>query len=267
MQDLLINSVDIIPFIDLTSLNQNDNEESITALCKNAITPFGNVAAVCVYHQFVKLSVNLLKHTSINIATVVNFPHGESELPKILQEIESALNHQANEIDMVFPYRDYLNGNKKKALKTVAAARALCRNDIKLKIIIETGKLKSLDTVKLISEELINLGVDFIKTSTGKTEHGASLEAATAILSTIKEALPKHSESGSANNINELKNNLDPMLLHHAGIKISGGIRTISQAQSYIQLTNEIMGKEWINPSVFRIGASGLLSEILVENF
>jgi deoxyribose-phosphate aldolase len=240
MQNLFSNPVDIIPFIDLTSLNQDDNEESIAALCKKAVTPYGSVAAVCVYLPFVELAAHLLKHTSINIATVVNFPHGESKLSEILQDIQNAIRYQANEIDMVFPYRDYLSGNKVKALESVAAARQLCDKHIKLKIIIETGELKSFELIKSISTELIDLGVDFIKTSTGKVEHGASLEAAKAILTAI-----------------HLKNN------HLTGIKISGGIRTISQAQSYIQLARDFMGENWINPSVFRIGASHLINEIL----
>ncbi|MBV8801894.1 MAG: deoxyribose-phosphate aldolase [Gammaproteobacteria bacterium] len=254
--------LEIIPLIDLTSLNDDDSEESITTLCANAITPFGSVAAVCVYSKFVPLAVELLKNSSVNIATVVNFPQGESNLTEILDEIKYALHLKANEIDLVFPYRAYLKGDTGNALKVVAEARAICPPSIKLKIIIETGELFSLDIIKMISAELIALGVDFIKTSTGKVERGASLEAATMILTAIKEHIAYSRTRCEADHVTKHLT-LKRIPKHSTGIKISGGIRTISQARSYIQLANNIMGEGWVNPGVFRIGASALLKEIL----
>src|SRR5437016_1736213 len=126
MQNEIASAAEIISLIDLTSLNQDDNEESIITLCKNAITPLGTVAAVCVYPKFVELAANLLKNTSIKIATVVNFPHGKNDSNDIMQEIQNALNYQANEIDLVFPYHEYLKGNEAKAFQIIAAAREIC---------------------------------------------------------------------------------------------------------------------------------------------
>jgi deoxyribose-phosphate aldolase len=229
----------IIPLIDLTSLNDNDTDESIITLCKKAQTLFGSVAAVCIYPQFIPLVVDTLNNTPIKIATVINFPGGNLSLLQTLNDIQSALALGANEIDMVFPYNSYIHDEKNKALDFVKKAKNLCQKNIKLKIIIETGELISLELIKAITEDVISAGADFIKTSTGKTKQGATLEAAKVILTAIKE-----------------QSNSD------IGLKISGGIRTITEAQSYIQLADEIMGSHWINPNVFRIGASKLLDEI-----
>lgn len=233
------NPADLIPLIDLTSLNADDNEASIIMLCQKAQTPLGEVASVCIYPQFVTLTVELLKKTSIKIDTVVNFPSGDSTLFDTLHQIETALSEGANEIDMVFPYRTYIEGEKNKALEFVVKAKALCKHPIVLKVIIETGELSSPILIKKITEDVIQAGADFIKTSTGKTKQGATLEAAEIILMTLKE---------QANT--------------HVGLKISGGIRTVEHSLSYIQLASDIMGNHWVRPSVFRIGASQLLDEI-----
>ncbi len=235
-QDIL----NIIPLLDLTRLNTDDDEKSIITLCQTAQTPFGNVASVCIYPKFVKLAANTLKKTSIKIDTVVNFPNGNGALLDILHQIETALAEGANEIDMVFPYHVYLQGEKTKALECIAQAKALCKHPLKLKVIIETGELPSPELIKMITQDVIQAGADFVKTSTGKTKQGATLEAAKIILTTIKEQ------------------NNTPI-----GLKISGGIRTVAQSLSYIQLAHEIMGNNWVCPTVFRIGTSKLLEEIL----
>jgi deoxyribose-phosphate aldolase len=235
----------LISFIDLTSLNIHDNEESISELCQQANTPYGPVAAICIYPQFVLFAHDCLKHSTIPIATVINFPQGELSLTDTLRETENALANGANEIDMVFPYLLYMRGEKKEALEYIEKVKSICQYR-KLKVIIETGELKTPDLIREISKNIILTGADFIKTSTGKTKQGATLEAAKVILEVIK----KESLINKRN----------------IGLKISGGIRSIADAQSYIKLTSEIMGKEWIHPNVFRIGASKLLNEILDQS-
>ena len=232
--------IKIIPLIDLTSLTIDDTEKSIIALCEKAQTPFGEVASVCLYPKFIKIAVETLQHTSIKIATVINFPHGDDPLLDTLHGIETALSEGANEIDMVFPYLTYQRGEKNKALEFVVKAKEICKKNILLKIIIETGELQSPELIKTITQDVIHAGADFIKTSTGKTRQGATLEAARIILTTIKaQANPR------------------------IGLKISGGIRTVTQALSYIQLANEIRGDHGVQPATFRIGASQLLDEII----
>jgi len=236
-------TIPIIPFIDLTSLNTNDNEETITHLCQKAITPFGAVAAVCIYPKFVNLASKLLKNTSVKIATVVNFPSGEQPLFDVLQEVEASLNQGANEVDMVLPYQLYLQGEKNKALDYVIKVRKVCESNIKLKVIIETGALKTTTLIQQITNDVILAGADFVKTSTGKTPQGATIDAVKVMLTTIKE---------------QTSSNQKPI-----GLKVSGGIRTVNQAQAYLNLAIQIMGKNWLEPTVFRIGASKLLDEII----
>ncbi len=236
-----INPINIIPLIDLTSLNEDDDEISITALCENAKTPYGNVASVCVYPKFINLVVSLLKNTPIKINTVVNFPTGDFTMAETLSLAEAAISNGANEIDMVFPYKTYLLGDKNTAIEFVSNVKKLCKNDVKLKVIIETGEVKYPGLIQMISTDAINAGADFIKTSTGKTSQGATIEAAETILNTI------HTHPGS----------------HTVGLKVSGGIRTIAQALSYIEVAQKVMGSDWIQPTFFRIGASSLLNEII----
>lgn len=224
----------IFSLLDLTSLNDNDNAATIAALCEKAVGPLGHVAAVCVYPECISYAVEALRNTSIKIATVANFPHGIEEEAQILASIAYALNAGANEIDVVFPYRRYLQGDKKGALNIITACRNFIGSEIILKVILETGVLSNLSTIEEVSEKLILAGANFLKTSTGKVTVGATLEAASTILYAIK-------ASGA-----------------NVGFKASGGIRTVEQAMLYIRLAQDIMGKDWVTPEHFRIGTSGI---------
>lgn len=235
-----VNPVDLIPIIDLTSLQNNDDETSINSLCNKAITPYGNVASVCVYPKFVKLAVGILNQSSVKIGTVVNFPTGDFALNETLALAENTISQGVNEIDVVFPYKTYLRGDQKSAIQYIKEIKNICKNKTTLKVIIETGEIKSTEVIQMICTDVIDAGADFIKTSTGKTTQGATLEAVEIILNTLHKTVN-----------------------HHVGLKISGGIRTISQAFSYINIAKKIMGQEWIQPKSFRIGASVLLDEIL----
>jgi deoxyribose-phosphate aldolase len=235
----------IIGLVDLTSLNSTDTQESIAEFCQKAQTPFGSVAAVCVYPQFARLVAAQFSGTPVKVATVANFPGGESSLESVMIEISRALQDGVEEIDVVFPYHRYLAGERQYAQTFVAACKAACGENVTLKVILETGALIDPAIIADASLDALTSGADFIKTSTGKIPEGATLEAAAAMLLVIRHATP------------QLKRRL--------GLKISGGIREIQQAAQYIELADKIMGRDWVNASTFRIGASKLVDEMMKE--
>lgn len=229
--------LDLIPLIDLTSLGEADTEADITRLCHNATTDFGPVAAVCVYPKFITLAKQLLTSTSIKIATVANFPSGSDDINTTLNEVSAAIDSGADEIDIVLPYHALLKGDT----NTVGTFLQQCRSHTKnhtLKIILETGCLSETQ-IKEASRLAIAADVDFIKTSTGKVEVGATTAAAKIMLEQIK-------ASGKI-----------------VGLKVSGGIRTPQQALEYAELAQTILGQGWVCPEHFRIGASSLLQAVL----
>ncbi len=237
--DDVIAAHSLIRMLDLTSLNDNDSEFTIEELCQKACTPYGNVAAVCISGKFVELAKNLLAKTSIKIATVVNFPQGNFALPQTLKEIETAIKNGANEIDAVFPYKHFLEGNITDCENYVAETKKAVGKERLLKIILETGELKTVNAITSASKLCIANGADFIKTSTGKSPISATPEAANIMLEAIAAA----------------KNNV--------GFKASGGIKTLEEAKKYLILADSIMGLRWINPNNFRIGASSLLNDLI----
>lgn len=234
--------LDLIPFLDLTSLNDNDNDDVIQQLCKRATTPHGSVAAVCVYPQFLPVAYAALKNTHIKIATVANFPLGNDHVNAALKSIEQSIKDHADEIDVVMPYHAFLAGDTAIVEKFILACKEMCGEKIILKVILETGALKTDDLIYTASRLVIENGADFIKTSTGKVAVNATPEAAKAMLSAIK-------DSG-----------------RNVGFKAAGGIRTSEQATRYVMLAEEIMGEGWLTPENFRLGASSLLDDILRKN-
>lgn len=224
----------LIQCIDLTLLEEHSPIESLSQLHNQAKT--NKVAAICVYSD----KLNYFRTSDeINLATVINFPHGNNEIQISMVDTDQAIELGAKEIDYVFDYHSYQQGDKQKTLGHCRMITELCKNHhVALKIILETGAFTELNTIYQLSKELIDIGCNFLKTSTGKIAQGASLPAALAILSAIK-------ESGS-----------------HCGIKISGGIKTPQQALSYATLA-ELMLHKKINKEWFRIGASSLLGELL----
>ncbi len=231
---------ELIPFIDLTSLNETDTQEKIIALCKEAVTPIGSVAAVCIYPAFIKSAKQALVGTRIKIATVANFPSGDFPLPDCLEDIKSAIQAGADEVDVVMPYRNYLNGNTRDVLEFLQACRGICGPSVIYKVILETGELVNVDVIAGAAEIAIESGADFIKTSTGKTDTGATHHAVEAILDAIKNFPQKK-----------------------VGLKVSGGIPKVEQAMEYFYLIADKMGKEWMSPKTLRFGASQLLKDIL----
>lgn len=234
----MFNNEQLISLLDLTSLNDSDTDGVIQTLCGKAVTSFGHVAAVCVYPRFVGLAKTCLKQQAVAVATVANFPMGTAESSDVMIEIDASLAAGVDEIDLVIPYQDYIAGNSEQTVLLVKSAKKLCR-DKKLKVILESGAFVDSDILYRVSCEVLDAGVDFIKTSTGKIALGATIQAAETMLRAIKATNPA------------------------AGLKISGGIRTKQQAESYVKLASEKMGEKWCAPANLRIGASSLLDDLL----
>ena len=229
----------LIQCLDLTSLNDNDTTESIIELCRRAQTPYGNVAAVCVYPRFVNLAKEHLRHTDIKVATVINFPEGSLDLEKTQSSVTTAVINGADEIDLVFPYKEFLAGQKTECGIFIKKVKEHLGKKTLLKVILETGELSHTSVIAEATRLCIQNGADFIKTSTGKTKVSATPGAGNMILGTIA--------SGRKN----------------AGFKASGGIRTIDDAKKYLVLAVAVMGGKWLTPKNFRIGASSLLDNLI----
>jgi deoxyribose-phosphate aldolase len=236
-----ISTKKIISVMDLTSLNDSDDKTVIDNLCTKANTSQGKVAAVCVYPQFVKQAKTRLTSTTIKVATVANFPQGNASVQVVTADIVKALADGADEIDVVIPYKAYLANRSDSVKDFVDACKQACQQ-AKLKVILETGALQSMELIAKASQDAIHAGADFLKTSTGKITIGATLEAAAVMLLAIQAAQAQGKT---------------------LGFKASGGIRTPAQAASYLKLAQLIMGETWVSPQTFRFGASGLLDQLL----
>lgn len=226
-----------VSLIDLTDLADDRSGAGIADLCERAVAH--GTAAVCVWSEHVAQCAAALAGSSVAIATVVNFPTGDQPLDAVLSETSGALGNGATEIDLVLPYTAFLAGDVDRAIETIEAVRALVEPPGGMKLILETGELVQPDAVRAAAELGVDLGVDFIKTSTGKTPVSATPEAAGIMLDVIAAS-------------------------HRpVGFKPSGGIRTFSDAMIYLDLAAEAMGPEWASPATFRFGASGLLDALL----
>jgi deoxyribose-phosphate aldolase len=232
----------LVNLIDLTRLDENDSEANIAAFCQKAMLPIGNVAAICVYPQYLRLVADNFASTDIKAATVINFPQGDASLEATLIEINQAIDDGADEIDLVFPYKRFLAGDREYAQQFVATCKAACGKDITLKVILETGALNDPAVIADAASDALLAGADFIKTSTGKIAEGATPEAVATILLVIKQ--------------------LSKTIARKMGVKVSGGVRTLEQAVRYVELAEAIMGRNWVTPQTFRIGASKLVEEI-----
>jgi deoxyribose-phosphate aldolase len=225
-----------LSLIDLTSLEGKDNEKKISDLCVKA-KKFGT-AAVCVYPTLVASAKKYLSGTTIRVASVAGaFPSGQSPLNIRLEEARFAIEQGADEIDMVISRGKFIEGNFNTVKEEISAFRKTCKG-ITLKVILETGELITQENILKASRIAIDEGADFIKTSTGKIPVNATLESACAMLLAIKESGTK------------------------TGIKPSGGISEGGTAVSYLRLTENILGKSWLNPKRFRFGASRLAETI-----
>ena len=223
--------------LDLTSLNTGDTSADITTLCQRAQTPFGPVAAVCVWPRFVGQARAALP-AAIQVAAVANFPAGALDVAQSLDDVKSIASAGGNEVDVVLPYRALMQG------QTIACADFLARvrgasAGLTLKVIIESGELATPDLIAQATRLALEAGANFVKTSTGKTKVSATPAAARTMLREI-------AAHGAA----------------PVGFKASGGIRTVQEAQGYLDLVADALGADALNPQRLRFGASGLLNDI-----
>jgi deoxyribose-phosphate aldolase len=236
------NKSSVIPLIDYTRLNETDTVDNINAFCNQALAATEFVAALCVYPKYIAHLKSRLIGTPIKIATVVNFPEGCTSFLEVETQISKALCDGVDEIDIVFPYQRFLNGDTTYAYQFIKDCRAMCGDHV-LKVILETGAIIDAELIKEASHLIIDAKADFIKTSTGKIAIGATVDAATAILHTIEKFGATKQDK--------------PIV----GLKVSGGIREWHDAFQYTQLVETMMGSAWISPQTFRIGTSRLLNE------
>ena len=235
-----VRALQALSFMDLTTLNNDDNRKVIEDLCSRASINEKSVAAVCVFPEWVALAKQFLEEQALStkVATVTNFPDGSSDVERAAAETERAIAAGADEVDVVLPYRALLNGDESTPAELVRECKDICGDSVQLKVIIESGELEQHDKIVLASELAIANGADFIKTSTGKVSVNATLKAAEAMLGVIKASQTD------------------------CGFKAAGGIRTVDDAVQYIELAEQLMGEDWVTASHFRIGASSLLQDI-----
>lgn len=238
-------AIQAISLMDLTSLTDQETPADIEKLCQQAKSPAGNTAAICIFPRFIPLAKKLLAAQGtpkVKIATVTNFPHGNGDIAIALAETKAAIAYGADEVDVVFPYKALICGDYHTGLELVEACKKACPRGVILKVIIESGELKTPELIKLASELSIRAGADFIKTSTGKVSVNATPEAAKVMLEVIK----------ATNN---------PKV--DTGFKAAGGVRDVVDAQVYLDLAANILGDNWATSSHFRFGASSLLGNLL----
>ncbi|MCB8887779.1 deoxyribose-phosphate aldolase [Vreelandella malpeensis] len=242
--DLTHTAKQALALMDVTSLNDDDTDARIESLCQMVKTPVGTPAAVCVYPQFIVTAARALTahnlRDQVKIASVTNFPAGGEDIMSAARETREAVASGADEVDVVFPYRALMAGDEETGRELVEMCKAACGDQAILKVIIESGELKTPELIQRASELAIEGGADFIKTSTGKVATNATLEAAEIMLGAIK-------ASG-----------------REVGFKAAGGVRTVEEAAEYLKLAADIMGPHWVTPQHFRFGASSLLGDVLV---
>ncbi len=228
----------VLRLIDLTTLDPSDDAARVAALAQQATTPHGPVAALCILPAFVAHARRALRGSGVRVATVSNFPHGTAGPDATRAEIEAARAAGADEIDVVMPYRAFMEGDRGAAAKLLAAARAATGAGA-LKVILETGALADPSLIRAAAELALAHGADFLKTSTGKINAGATPKAARILVEVIG--------GGS----------------RPCGLKLSGGVRTLSHAAAYLRMHDDAFGPEAATPERLRIGASSLLAEVL----
>lgn len=235
--------------IDLTTLNSTDTPQSVSKLVErvNAFDEdFGelkNVAAICVYPCFAQVVRSVLDVSDVEIACVSGgFPSSQTFIEVKVAETALAVDSGADEIDIVFNLGNYYEEDYESVCDEIAELKAVCR-DARLKVILETGALKTTADIKAASILSLYSGADFLKTSTGKGYPGASVEAAYVMAKCIKEY---HEKTGNM-----------------VGIKVSGGVSTTEDAVAYYTIVKEVLGEKWLTNEYFRIGASRLANNLL----
>jgi deoxyribose-phosphate aldolase len=237
--------------MDLTTLEGADTPGKVVAVCAKAVRPdpsdhgIPSVAAVVIYPALVPVAAGQLKGTGVHVASVAGgFPSGLAPLKERLAEIRDAVRMGADEIDIVLNRSAFLAGRYRQAFEEIAASKEAC-GAAHLKTILEVGELGSYDQVRRASVLAMAAGTDFIKTSTGKIGTGATLPSALCMMEAARDF---QRETGRA-----------------VGVKVAGGIRQSKQAIQYLVLLYETLGPDWMTPDRFRIGASTLLNDVLMQ--
>jgi len=232
----------LLGVLDLTTLNDEDDPETIRRLAGYAATPAGRVAALCTWARLIPAALECLTGSGVPVAAVANFPAGDPDVPAAASQCSQAVAAGAAEVDVVFPWRSFLAGDRATPLALVQACRAACGQQAHLKVILETGQLGTPECIRAAADIAVAGGAHFLKTSTGKTQPGATLMAAEVLLDAIAQA--------QAQGI-------------RVGFKASGGIRTMADATAFLALYERRFGVGSAGPAVFRIGASQLVHELL----
>ncbi len=237
--------------MDLTTLEGTDTPGKIVAMCAKAVRPdpldasIPSVAAVCLYPQLVPVAVAQLRGTGVHVASVAgSFPAGLGPLDARMAEIREVVAMGADEVDIVLNRSLFLSGRYADAFEELVAAREAA-GDTHLKVILETGELGSYDRIRQASLLAMAAGADFVKTSTGKIGMSATLPAALCMEEAVRDFFR---ETGRP-----------------VGIKVAGGIRRSKQAIQYLVVLHETLGPAWLTPDRFRIGASSLLNDVLMQ--
>jgi deoxyribose-phosphate aldolase len=244
-----------ITMVDLTTLEGADTPGKVRALCAKAVRPdpsdptVPSVGAICVYNDMVKIARTELDNNggqNIPVAAVSTaFPSGRASMEVKIRDTKDALENGAAEIDMVIDRGAFLSGRLGEVFDEIKAIKEVCGNSAHLKVILETGELVTLDNVRKASYLAMLAGADFIKTSTGKVAPAATAPVVLVMLEAVRDY---YNETGI-----------------RIGVKPAGGIRTTKDAMKQLVLVNETAGPEWLTPSLFRIGASALLNDLLMQ--
>ena len=240
-----------LSMIDLTTLEGKDTPGKVKQMCYKAAhlhdqyPDLPTVAAVCVYPSMVKIAQEALKGSNIQIASVATaFPSGQSTLEIKLNDTKFAVNQGATEIDMVISRGKFLSGDYNFVFDEICSIKEAC-GKARLKVILETGELVTLENVRKASDLAIHAGADFIKTSTGKIQPAATMQVTFVMLMAIKDHF----------------NATGKMV----GMKPAGGISTAKLALHNLVMVNEVLGPKWLNNEWFRFGASSLANDILMQ--
>jgi deoxyribose-phosphate aldolase len=244
-----------ISMVDLTTLEGADTPGKVKALCAKAVRPdptdltVPSVGAICVYNDMVKIvrdELDLIGGKNIPVAAVSTaFPSGRASLAVKKQDTKDALDAGATEIDMVIDRGAFLSGKLGKVFEEIEIIKELCGKNAHLKVIFETGELVTYDNVRKASYLAMLAGADFIKTSTGKVAPAATAPVVLVMLEAVRDYFA--------------------LTGIRIGVKPAGGIKTTKDAIKQLVLVNETAGADWLNPSLFRIGASSLLNDLLMQ--
>ncbi|WP_406319090.1 deoxyribose-phosphate aldolase [Streptosporangium sp. NBC_01639] len=246
-----------IRMVDLTTLEGADTPGKVRAMCAKAVRPdpsdptVPSVAAVCVYPDLVAQAVAALGGSGVKVASVATaFPSGRSSLEVKVADTAFAVAAGADEIDMVIDRGAFLAGDYLKVFEEIAAIKAACgrsgdKQGAHLKVILETGELATYDNVRRASWLAMLAGGDFIKTSTGKVQPAATLPVTLVMLEAVRDFLAATGRK--------------------VGVKPAGGIRTTKDAVKMLVLVNETVGEGWLDPDWFRLGASSVLNDLLMQ--